>query len=517
VTGHQNLLTGRSRPPQGGMPTQDVAGQLLQIARDRRVPDRKKLLLRRLAYALEHQTGLDRWAGVDLRTVFQPEETISRPISDRLARGLEVLVFVPLVITWLGLAVAAREYRETMADPALRDESFLQRWQTGFGGKLDHWLTFDHVALYTLSSLAVIFAVAAARFWYRSRLEGTLAQLLDAAVTEAELLLGPIRLGQPSRVAAELDRVSAEIATTAAQVREVGQIAGETQAEAARAIAAVVAALSEIEAGLASVQASADGVGKASTDMGLHLARVAAAIQALTVAQADLGSKTEAAGDHLKGVWDSLSEDLKDAVADSHHSLSTALSESSQRIADALSAGADEVGAALADVRATAGAYTSRVESAGDILGRAAEILEALPAVVVLLEGQLRVLCDRLAALNQLHADKPLSLPRRLRTVQPRPPQPAVPTDRPSPEAPPSVPQGPAPLPHPGAPFTDMRFPAAHSPPAQRPASPTAGGGEQPSATSQSATSATGPDAPGLTAANQRFYSRIFRFRRNSR
>src|ERR1700744_2137943 len=60
-----------------------------------------------------------------------------------------VLVFIPLLITWLGLRQAAAADHQMLADPALsadaRSQNFLELWQTGFGGKLSGLFVFSSV------------------------------------------------------------------------------------------------------------------------------------------------------------------------------------------------------------------------------------------------------------------------------------------------------------------------------------------------------------------------------------
>ena len=233
------------------------ATRLDDLASDSGIAENKKGPLAELARALRTGTDLDKWAGVNLRSAFAPDTTINQSSAlDWLGRGLEVLVFLPVTITWFGLVEASHAYRETLGYASLARESFLQRWQTGFGGRLPSWFSFDHIAFYSFCSVTLILIVAAGRLFLSGGRRQYLERQLDSALIEADLVLGPIRVGAHARMTAELGKVSAEIATAATAVREAGQFAGNVQQQAQASLKTAAEALTRVEASVAAAEAA---------------------------------------------------------------------------------------------------------------------------------------------------------------------------------------------------------------------------------------------------------------------
>ena len=119
----------------------EMAGTLDTV--DTRAAER----MRGLARAVATDEGRQRWAEVDLRRVFNTERlayalalqreggyahsTIAG--ADRLRN---VLVLVPILLTWFALAEASRAYERFLAiSPDEVRQPFLLLWERGFGGQ----------------------------------------------------------------------------------------------------------------------------------------------------------------------------------------------------------------------------------------------------------------------------------------------------------------------------------------------------------------------------------------------
>ncbi|MEV6982658.1 hypothetical protein AB0M95_15540 [Sphaerisporangium sp. NPDC051017] len=163
----------------------------------------------------------DPWTGTDLLATFARDDVLApaptrRP---RLRRNLSLLasslVFLPLLCTWLGISGAASAYGSMLGDPegrrASAGHSFLELWQSGFGGRLTGLLDLTHVAVYALVSIGLLIAVTAAASGLRQadeqaaarRREALLSRLVPV-LSRAQRALNRRRLDSPARFAAEL-------------------------------------------------------------------------------------------------------------------------------------------------------------------------------------------------------------------------------------------------------------------------------------------------------------------------
>lgn len=149
------------------------------------------------------------WAGADLRDAVAVESIVERlhdrharpQLTSQLERVRNLLVLVPILITWLGLWYAASAYRAvTGADPVLAQQPFLLLWEQGFPGydspiPLVDRLTLSTVALIDVTVIGIILiltwvvhgqtSVAIAAATQRTRaLESTLHKALWAGTLE---------------------------------------------------------------------------------------------------------------------------------------------------------------------------------------------------------------------------------------------------------------------------------------------------------------------------------------------
>ena len=358
--------------------TEPAESLLKEVAARPAITDEARRMLGQLADALKSRADLDSWAAVDLRVAFDPGTAIKpSAISTWLGRALDVLVFTPVASTWLGLMFATGAYSNTLNDPALTGQNFLQRWQAGFDNHIWGGLSFDRVTLITFILVAVVLTVALAHFVFRTRAEqGPKAmtyRLLSEALTAAERELAPVRLGAVGRVADEVGKVSAEVAATAAEIQKVGEAAALAQGEAAGTLDRVTTALT-------AVQAAATEVARAVMDMGDKLADATAATSSVADTEAEFGAKLLDATGKLDTTVDGLADRLTKAVAAGETQLTRTVTDSTEKVAAAMGDNTAKVGEALGGLTATATRNADTVDAAVESLGEVKAAALQVPA-----------------------------------------------------------------------------------------------------------------------------------------
>lgn len=378
-------------------------------------------MLGQLADALDSRAGLDSWAAVDLRVAFDPDTAIKPSAgSTWLGRSLDVLVFTPVASTWLGLMFATAAYRNTLNDPALKGQNFLQRWQAGFDHHIWGGLSFDRVTLITFILVALVLAVALAHFVFRTRAEqgprATAYRLLSEALTAAERELAPVRLGAVGRVADEVGKVSAEVAATAAEIKKVGEAAALAQGEAAGTIDRVTTALT-------TVKAAATEVARAVMDMGDKLADATAATSSVAETEAEFGAKLLDATGKLDTTVDGLADRLTKAVAAGETQLTRTVTDSTDKVAAAMGDNTAKVSDVLGNLTATATRNAETVDSAVKSLGEVKNAARQVPAGLSALRTEVETLHAEVGRLT----DGIESLARTVAAMRPAASPPYVP------------------------------------------------------------------------------------------
>jgi hypothetical protein len=162
------------------------------------------------------------WHQVDLpATLADPEQPLLSTVGKRsrgtagLERVLSAAVFLPLLITWIGLALAARAYGKLAEnDPRMAGQPFLQQWQSGFGGELPEWATFEHVAqsaIAAIGALLLLAAVAAVRRHLEDRDEERVREQLVPLLARAQIALARDNSSDPSTFARTLNSTAQEL------------------------------------------------------------------------------------------------------------------------------------------------------------------------------------------------------------------------------------------------------------------------------------------------------------------
>lgn len=203
----------------------EVAGMAARIGEvDPRSADR----LEDLAAALASADGLQRWSDVDLRRAFHTERlahayAVRREggyASQAIAfadRVRNVLVLLPILLTWFALFEASRAYRTFLdASPESAGQSFLYLWEGRFGGQLSPIApTFSAVALMDAILIGVIILLT---FYAHGRREtreekidltaGRFQADLDNTLAEAAVALAGDRGGRPALLARSVERLA---------------------------------------------------------------------------------------------------------------------------------------------------------------------------------------------------------------------------------------------------------------------------------------------------------------------
>jgi hypothetical protein len=184
--------------------------------------------LRDLAASIASEEGRARWSDVDLRRAFNTER-LSQAYAIRHAgrfaasaieqadRVRNVLVLVPILLTWFALAEASKAYdRYLEKQPEMVREPFLLLWQRGFGGEAAGFApTFSMVAVVDAIIIGVIIALT---FYAHGRREARDDQIdevadrfqtdLDNVLAEASVVLAGDRGSRPAMLARSVERLA---------------------------------------------------------------------------------------------------------------------------------------------------------------------------------------------------------------------------------------------------------------------------------------------------------------------
>lgn len=119
------------------------------------------------------------------------------PLSLRVLEWIRnLLIFLPLVLTWYGISNAVSSYSmyvsavksNPQADQAQLQLPFLYLWQQGFGGYLPNWLVLSKLAFYDfllLSLLVILTAIVNFRSHLRTSSKEQEVELVQEELTDA--------------------------------------------------------------------------------------------------------------------------------------------------------------------------------------------------------------------------------------------------------------------------------------------------------------------------------------------
>ena len=192
------------------------------------IDDRASARLRDLGNALDSETGRARWSDVDLRRAFNTDR-LSHMYAVEAEGGYapkrievadkvrNVLVLVPILLTWAALAEAARAYdRFLEQNPDEQGTPFLLLWQRGFGGEAS-WFspTFSTVAIIDAVVIAAMIILTFYTHGRREEQEDLIADTaanfqteFDNVMAEAGVLLAADRANRPAQIADSVERMA---------------------------------------------------------------------------------------------------------------------------------------------------------------------------------------------------------------------------------------------------------------------------------------------------------------------
>ncbi|CAN5900563.1 hypothetical protein BH24CHL4_BH24CHL4_06180 [soil metagenome] len=205
-----------------GREIEEISGTVSEI--DRKASER----LADLADSLEGDEARLRWADVDLRRAFNTEKialayAIRREggyvprIVDRADKVRNVMVLMPILLTWFALFEASRNYQTFIeSNPDEIRKPFLLLWEQGFGGTAS-WFSprFSSVALLDAGIILIIILLTFYSHGRRDEKEEEIQKTanafqteLDNVLAEATVALAPDRAGRPAMLARSVERLA---------------------------------------------------------------------------------------------------------------------------------------------------------------------------------------------------------------------------------------------------------------------------------------------------------------------
>ncbi len=181
-----------------------------------------------LAQSLKGDEERLRWADVDLRRAFNTEKiafayAVRREggyvpkIVDTVDKTRNVMVLLPILLTWFALFEASRQYRRFIdSNPDEIRKPFLLLWEQGFGGTAP-WYSppFSTVALMDAAIIAIIILLTFYSHGRRDQREEEIQKTanafqteLDNVLAEATVALAPDRAGRPAMLARSVERLA---------------------------------------------------------------------------------------------------------------------------------------------------------------------------------------------------------------------------------------------------------------------------------------------------------------------
>lgn len=198
-----------------------LAGQIGEV--DSRAAER----LSDLSAALGNEQSRERWADVDLRRAFNTERIAhawavkqeggyASALIETVARVRNVLVLLPLAVTWYAFYEASRAYDDFLtANPQESGTPMLVLWQRGFGGELPAWSRFSSIALVDVLLIALIIVLTFVSEGRRDKRDDQIAMTanrfqtdLDNVLGSATVVLAPDRANRTALLAQNVERLA---------------------------------------------------------------------------------------------------------------------------------------------------------------------------------------------------------------------------------------------------------------------------------------------------------------------
>ncbi|MDP9469597.1 MAG: hypothetical protein M3Q71_02890 [Chloroflexota bacterium] len=181
-----------------------------------------------LARSIGTEEGRTRWADVDLRRAFNTERLaqayairreggFASPVIDIADRARQVLILLPILLTWYALSEASKAYDSYIANnPTEVRLPLLLLWQRGFGGEASPFApSFATVALTDALIIALIIVLTFFAHGRREKREDQIAATaghfqtdLDNALGAATVALAANRGTQPALLVRSVERLA---------------------------------------------------------------------------------------------------------------------------------------------------------------------------------------------------------------------------------------------------------------------------------------------------------------------
>ena len=220
--------SGTDPGPSFHAPAEEIARQISDIANLLEDVDaRSSRRLDDLSEAISSETGRQRWSDVDLRRAFNTDRLAHAfavkheggyaPQRIELADKLRnILVLVPILLTWWALGAAVANYAEFERANPEHGSSFLVLWENGFDGLAGFFEpSLSHVAFLDAILIGVIIILTFYAHGRREEQEDVIADTtslfqaeMDNALAEASVLLATDRTSRPVRLADAVERMA---------------------------------------------------------------------------------------------------------------------------------------------------------------------------------------------------------------------------------------------------------------------------------------------------------------------
>jgi hypothetical protein len=220
-----DLLAGRHRPSTTVELTREIEAMSASVGE---VDSKSAERLNDLAASLETDETRLRWADVDMRQAFNTEQiahayAVKREggyvpeIVDRVDRLRNMLILLPILLTWFALFEASRNYAKYVEDnPDEISKPFLLLWEQNFGGTASFWA--PSFSILALTDAAIIAFIIFLTFYSHGRRETREEAIdksavafqteLDNVLAEATVALAPDRAGRPAMLARSVHRLA---------------------------------------------------------------------------------------------------------------------------------------------------------------------------------------------------------------------------------------------------------------------------------------------------------------------
>ncbi|MEV6972898.1 methyl-accepting chemotaxis protein [Kitasatospora sp. NPDC093806] len=379
-----------------------IGGELRDLA-DRPGLAHRQEELKELGLALSGTGDLDRWADLDLVHSFVRPESVRAAVRPRPEQrfwswvevALGGLVFVPLLVTWLGLMQATSAYQALIgADAKQAGRPFLQLWQTGFEGRLPGWATFGDIALSASVFIALLLGFSVAHGLRKAGAErreaaaaGEAEELLAAlapVLTRAQVVLNERRRASPQRFVAELtgaaetlERLGRQAADTQRDLGAAALVVEQSVTGAKERLAEAGAAVDPLRRAVDGIEQAVDGIGQAVRESGERLAGTVR----------DGGDRlAETVRDGAAATGDLVHRSGKQAVE-----AAELVRAATDRVGTELAGAGERVEDAVRDLAVAQRGFTTGAETVADLSGRLLERIDGLTREVA-------AMADRVAA-----------------------------------------------------------------------------------------------------------------------